>query len=299
MAENFGFCGYYRMSPLFSFLVLFPRCLPSMARFAFVSRQNALPKPLFSDSNHSLTALWMDRWRRSSPASWKDNGISSHADVFYENGAAKQPPLHTDKIKTESLGEKKEKREKICILKSKFFSTWALSFFAFCMQSCGGAGDVPDLGGSWRRRAPVRCPLLCGDLRCGFCHSCVCVKHMGCPKGPSLEILSFKSHGLPHFWSPSPAGIPWGLMRAVGSVHIHVTECVMSCPQPAPTVCPLLWHQTQIPSCPTDPTRLAQPPNSATASQQPEPKLGALLLIRGLFWGRRRHPCSSPNFNHS
>lgn len=103
MAENLGVCGYYRMSPLFSFLVLFPRCLPSLARFAFVSCQNAMPKPLFSNSNHSLTALWMDRWGRS-PASWKENGISPHADVFYENGDAKQPPLHIGKIKTESLG---------------------------------------------------------------------------------------------------------------------------------------------------------------------------------------------------
>lgn len=134
--------------------------------------------------------------------------------------------MHRDKFKTESLGGIRSfqtlQEKKRCTLKSKFFPAGALSFFAFCMQSCGGAGDVPDLGGSWRRRVPGRGSSLCGDLRWGpWLLPLLCVsKGHGFPKCPSLQMLSFEDHGFPHF-CPPPAGISHRLVGAAGNVHIH------------------------------------------------------------------------------
>lgn len=234
MAANFRVCGYYRMSPLFSFLVLFPHCLPSMARFAFVPWQNALPKPLFSDSNHSLTALWMDRWRRSSAAaSWKENGISPQSDVFYENGDAKQTPLHTDKIKAENLGGMRFQtlqRKKICTLKSKFLPSWAVSFFA---------------------------------------------SHPVCAQSVLRSVPTHHTQSVPIH-------------------HTQLRMCSSITPRQLRVV------PSPLPPCTPAPNPLLPPPGWLSPQAQPlqANQTGALLLIRGLVW-RRRHPCSSPNFNHS
>lgn len=257
----------------------------------------------------------MDRWSRSSLCFLRrKQPWNPHAGAFQVNGAAKQLDLHTVKIKTKSLGGLRSFQpppgKKIASSNLDF--SWLECCFSLHLPC--RAGEEQEMVSQFQEDhgadGCLQAVTLWG-LDVGAMASSTSPRegkgHGGCPKWPPLVTLSFEDHG-----GLCPASVHKRLGFTAGSreplgVCIFITNSMLTAVSPSssllPQFAPCSGTKPKSPSAPQTPPgwlkTQTQQMQTSNAEWPWEPKLGALLLIRGLVWRRRRDPCSSPNFNHS